>query len=255
MITIQLAPPEELEDRNWYLPDVTILAIVVALSWWLVTGHLDGMEQDISDLQEERVKLQDATKRLSHDLKQYDEMNLKIKDLENKILSLRNITVSRIARFRPIIILEHLQNLKPEGIWFHSLVDDSDKEVISLKAGSFDNLLVAEFMSSLESTRFQEADSSNIRTQLYFSQLDLERLSLNDADASSDSNNSSNDDVQAAFASAQTTSLKGDVQAGDIQTQTNALFPELRDFPTFELRIKYQERKAKIASEGLSDPG
>lgn len=251
MITIQLAPPSELEDKLWFIPDVTILVLITAISWWGIINYMDTLKQEVDDLVDEKIKLVDSTKRLSADLKRYDEMNVKIKDLENKILSLNSITSSATSRFKSVILLEHLQNLKPEGVWFHALKDDSEKGLIYLKAGAFDHLLVAEFMTSLTSTKFQEADPSNPRTQIFFSELDLEKIAVKGSDSSSKGpgnqgqNTGKNAEIQAAFNAAQKSDFKDEGIGSSVTSDSEKLYPELSDFPIFELKIKYEERKVE----------
>lgn len=242
MITIQLAPAEELENKHWYIPDLIILLIFGCAIWFAVDYHLKTIEEKIATLQEEKEKLVKSTERLSSDLKRYDTMNQKIKDLENKILSLKNITVSKVARFKPIVILEHLQNLKPEGIWFQSLSDNSEENILTLKAGAFDNLLVAEFMSSLESTRHQEPDVMNVRSQIFFSDLYLEKIALPGAQEKNNKEQGGNAEVQAAFKAAQHNPLNEINEGAGGATGESQSFPEMEKFPRFELRIKYNER-------------
>ena len=45
----------------------------------------------------------------------------KIKMLGQKLAILESLTGSKVDRYKPIIVLEHLQNLRLEGLWFNSL--------------------------------------------------------------------------------------------------------------------------------------
>ena len=88
-----------------------------------------------------------------------------------KLRALNAITDSRLAKYRPLIAIEHLQNLKPEAVWLMSLTVDDAK--IELEAMATDNVLVAEFITALKSTQFQDIDPADLRTQVYFSEVTL----------------------------------------------------------------------------------
>ena len=88
-----------------------------------------------------------------------------------KLRALNAITDSRLAKYRPLIAIEHLQNLKPEAVWLTTLTVEDGK--IELEAMATDNVLVAEFITALKSTQLQDIDPADLRTQVYFSDVTL----------------------------------------------------------------------------------
>jgi hypothetical protein len=247
MIKIQLAPAEELENKYWYIPDLLICASLTGAGYFGVDLHLKNLQEKISSYKEEKDKIEKNTERLSHDLSRYEIMNQKIKDLENKILSLKSITVSQVEKFKPVIIMELLQSLKPDGVWFETVTDHTEESYLTLRAGAFDHVLVSEFMSNLQSTKFQDYDESNVRSLIYFSQLDLEKTALNSAQSdnqgdSGSSQNASNEKINKAFQEAgDDFSNKSEKDGGAASAEVSA--PGTEGFPRFEIRIRYEEKK------------
>ena len=59
--------------------------------------------------------------------KEFDPLNTEVSKLSTKIEALQQITTSKLATYRPLIILELIQKLKPEQIWFKSILIDKIK--------------------------------------------------------------------------------------------------------------------------------
>ena len=204
--------------------------------------HLGQIQDEIVRVDEERRDFEKSYRRLKPDLERFAQLTKEVEQLKKKLNSLKQITVSKIARYKPIIILEHLQNLKPEGVWFTHLKDESDNSIIRLTGRSFDNLLVAEFLSALLATRLQEVDSTDIRTQVYFSSAYLGRVSI--ANARAKRQNRRNDKEYKAFEATQDKKLT-EGNRGGTSTTSSSLFPEMEKFPAFEVSIQYKERSTR----------
>lgn len=243
-----MIPQEELEDGNSYLIDLIFFVVVSLISWFSVTMFLEGLEREVKQTQAETMEINKKKKRLSPDLNQFDEMNERIESLNLKLYSLRKISTSKVTRHKQVIVLEHLQNIKPEGIWFTSLQDDTKNSTIKLTGGSFDNLLVAEFMSSLNSTKHQESDKSDLRSQIYFEPVHLGRVSK------SESSPSTNEflDPRTLNQGQQSRSNATNIKSQSLDS--NNIFPELSKFPVFELAIQYSEREDQYMSSDMIEP-
>jgi len=78
-----------------------------------------------------------------------------------------------------VIVTEHLQNLKPEGVWYTEIVVGTEgADTFSIKGQAFDNLLIAELMSSIRATELQDVDDADLRTQVYFTGIELENTAV-----------------------------------------------------------------------------
>ena len=129
MISINLTPAEELEDNQWWIPDLLILLLVFGLSYGGVY-YYSAMNKDeliVKEVEKQRITAEKIV--LEADVKKFDSLNRKIEDLSSKKTALLRITESKLTRFLPIILLENIQNLKPDGIWLESLafVDKLEK--------------------------------------------------------------------------------------------------------------------------------
>lgn len=187
MIRINLAPIEELDNQFWWLPDAAIFALVLAVTLTGVKFYLGTTEDEIARLQQDQATLEENLRVMEPELQRYQVLNTKIKDLENLGNSLGRITESKLARYLPIILLEHIQNLRPEGVWLTGIqfknrlsVDGGTTPAtsggpveIEISGQAYDNVILAEFMTLLKATRNQEYDAADLRTQAFFDAVGL----------------------------------------------------------------------------------
>ncbi|MFK7823513.1 MAG: PilN domain-containing protein [Oligoflexales bacterium] len=251
MININLSPIEERENKLWFLPDVILFCLITFGGYAAATFYLGQIEDEIIRTNVERQELEKSYRRLKPDLERFAQLNKEVEQLKKKLNSLKQITVSKIARYKPIILLEHLQNLKPDGVWFTFLKDESQDNIIRLTGRSFDNLLVAEFMSALLATRLQEVDSSDIRTQVFFSAANLGRVAIADARANQVQTQRSDEEYR-AFIATQDNKLAEGAPSSSGGGSSSSAFPEMDKFPSFELSLQYQER-GSLADESIEN--
>ncbi len=173
MIKINLTPEEELRSPLWWIPEVAIIVVIYLAASWAVNAQMQGLREKTAELDAQITQIEQSISSLQVKTKRYDNLDSQINDLKSKIDSLKGITVSIINRFRPIIILEHLQTIKPAGVWFDELAIDSKAETLSLKGEALHSLLVSEFITGLKSTAQTETDPSDLRTQVYFDDINL----------------------------------------------------------------------------------
>ena len=188
LIRINLIPAEELEDKYWWFPDVLIFAVTLTLTTFCVEFYLDITRDEIARLDEEREELVQNIQNLQRDLERYNNLQEKIEELKSTKDSLIQITKSKLKRYEQVIILEHIQNLKPEGVWLTKIIfgdpetdpnspnpnPSSQGEIITLMGKALNNIVLAEFMTMIKSTQNQEVEKSNLRSQIYFSTINLQ---------------------------------------------------------------------------------
>lgn len=121
MIRINLAPATELESRYWWVPEAVSFVVATTLIVGGIFYYRSLIEDEIARLNQESQNLQEAYAGLKSDLAQYDETQGKIRQLEQMRDAMIKITESKLDRYMPIILLEHLQTLKPEGLWLSDL--------------------------------------------------------------------------------------------------------------------------------------
>ena len=176
MIRINLVPKEELESQVWFLPDLIILLLVGFALFTFVDGQMSGIRDSIALVTANRDDFSEKTKQIQPTLERFKSLGKDKENLMVKLRALQMITDSKIAKYRPLIAIEHLQNLKPESVWLSSLNVEDNK--IEFEAFALDNILVAEFITALKSTQFQDIDPSDLRTQVYFSDVTLSGTSV-----------------------------------------------------------------------------
>lgn len=192
MIRINLAPIEEIDNQYWWIPDAAIFALVLALSVTGVKYYLGMTKDEVERLTQEQATMSDNLQAMQTDVDRFTELTNRVKEVEQLRASVSRITESKLARYLPIILLEHIQNLKPEGVWLtgirfktsggdQPMMDQNGKPVptkagpveIEITGQAYDNVILAEFMTLLKATRNQDFDASDLRTQAFFDAIGL----------------------------------------------------------------------------------
>jgi Tfp pilus assembly protein PilN len=121
MIKINLTPFEELDNPRWWVPDVAILALVIAITFGGVYFYIDSVEQQIAAKEAEKQNMITETANLQGEVSKFNDLNSKIATLDNRKNALKRITESKLVRYLPVILMENIQNLKPEKVWLTGL--------------------------------------------------------------------------------------------------------------------------------------
>lgn len=173
MIKINLVPVDELENQLWWVADAAVLLIVACAGFFGSQWYLGKIQEQTDEISVRAAGLEETTAALQPEITRYKGLQAKKDALNEKLNSLQRITVTKISKFEPVIVLEHLQNLKPEGIWFSKLHIGIPAGTFKIFGQGFDNLLLAEFMTGIRSTETQEKDDSDLRTHIFFANLEL----------------------------------------------------------------------------------
>lgn len=173
MIKINLAPYEEVENQLWWVPDLTVAFIALGAMLLFVDLYLDVRGEELKSVTIQISDLQDSLNAVRSQGSEFDNLQKEISSLDSIKKSLSQITQSKLAKFLPIITLEHIQNLKPDGLWLTSLNTNTATKTIEVQGRAYSNVLIAEFMAALKSTKFQDPDSRDVRTLVYFSKVTL----------------------------------------------------------------------------------
>ena len=171
MIRINLASSgesvsDEMHGGSWYVFDLIVLTAVAGAGYFGVQYYMSAAKDSIEIVESETRSISDSIAKLQQSLNRYNTLEVDINQLSNKVEAIKSITVSVFERYKLLIVLEHLQVLQPSGVWYDSMKVEADK--VSVKGAAFNNILVAEFLTALESTKTQEVDPVDLRTYVYF---------------------------------------------------------------------------------------
>lgn len=249
MIRINLAPPESLKNKVWFVPELLLLIVLTSAVWLTVEVYLSGIEQETARITAETDEIINNIAKLHPDIERFEQVTKQTIGLKGRLDSLESITVSKVGRYLPVILLEYLQLLKPEGMWFDSIQQKSDQSQVHIQGGAFDNLLIAEFMASISDTRFQDINPNDVRTFIYFPNITLEQITSEagkqtdkpSAPNKKDHNMLGNKDLSLQEQKIVNTEVKE--MGSSSNSKENKEFPELSKFPAFSVNIVYAERR------------
>ena len=217
MIKINLTPFEELDNPRWWVPDAAIALIVVLFTLGGAMLYIQTVESEILAKENEKASMAAETANLQGEVSKFNDLNQKIATLDNRKNALKRITESKLIRYLPVILMENIQNLKPDKVWLTGLsfVDKKRDETtnspppvpvntdgsapapadgsaaipsvdltsarrdiefpvtIEILGSAVDNVAIAEFMLSLKATQNQAFEKSDLRTQLFFSDVNI----------------------------------------------------------------------------------
>lgn len=199
LIKINLAPIEELENRYWWVPDAIVLAVTTALALSFVDYSISDIENEIAAAETSAQNYRNQYQDVRAQIQSYETAKKREVELTTVYQSLTKITESQLTKFIPVILLEHIQNLKPEGVWLREvrfrqkgLTEDQNanaqgqqaqnnqfqnqdppRNEIVLQGRALDNVILAEFVTQLKSTQLQEADPTDLRTQAFFNMIGI----------------------------------------------------------------------------------
>ena len=179
MIRINLSGTSSVVQSNrWYLFDLIVLAVVVGGGHYGVEYYVSAARDSIRIINTEKEDIMNSVEKLKSEEERYNKIENEIAGLQAKIKAIEDITISVFVRYQPLIVLEHLQVLQPDGVWYNSLsIQDSS---IAITGGAFDNLMIASLISAVDSTKLQGIDYNDIRTYLYFDSNKLLKTEIGD---------------------------------------------------------------------------
>jgi hypothetical protein len=183
MLTINLVPFEELENKHWYLPDLLLALVIGGGAALLFNSYVDQYKSEISTLQSEVVGIGIEITSLMPRVERYLALTKEAEQLHLQLSSLERITSAKVPRFRPVILLEKLQKLKPAGLWFKNLSEQTSGSTVALSGESFDKLLVAQFIAALNSSYKNAPKQGSLAEKIDFVKVNLRQLSEEEGEA------------------------------------------------------------------------
>jgi hypothetical protein len=232
LIKINLIPPEYLENKYWFIPDLIVI-IGVYLSCLQISNYILAIEENETlALVEQKEDLESKLKDLKKDITHYKSLIQRKNTILNKINSIKSISSSSSDKIIPLLALEYVHDSLPYGVWLTYLnLDDKNKE-ISLVGGSFDSLLIAEFISNLKSSQYDmQTNNKSTKPPIYFNKVFLDRVTNTGNYAYSQGESTS---------SAPTTTSQ--TKSTDHWGDSISFFPDVSSKPIFNLQLSYSNK-------------
>ncbi|MBC62156.1 MAG: hypothetical protein CMP11_06825 [Zetaproteobacteria bacterium] len=245
MYLINLIPKEEIENRKWFLPDLFVIFLFYFLSNYIYEQDLRNKIDFVTEVKNSTAQIKKRIKKLDSSVSSFNEINNQVEKIKQKTKSLENITSSSVERFKSLIVLEILQNLKPENLWFTYLENNTNNSSILLSGGSFTNGKIGEFMTSLGSLKDQAILTDDIKTVIYFDKIYLNQITTDDYLPSNRKEPDNINEADENFQEILNDENKFDNSQESVpQINTDDSF---KGFPFFSLQLQYAEKKDKNA--------
>mgnify|MGYP002073777242 CR=1 FL=1 len=151
-----------------------MIAAIIALGGFVwVKMNVDEMRREQYQAEQQTQDIQTKLSAIRFEADKFKDLDDKVKQRQARLKILGEITGKKVDRFKPVLILDMLQLLKPQGVWFSTLTISPKGAEVKIEGGSYDNLLLSEFLLNLRITASQEIDATDIRTKVYFDSLNL----------------------------------------------------------------------------------
>jgi hypothetical protein len=178
MITINLAPWELIRDHYWYVKDLLVLFLAIALVSVGALYYEQEEQNQIKKIQFVIDTWNTDIQNMSHDVQAFRSLKESLSHLQKQKEAVQYLTHQQKELYEPIILLEHIQNLMPEGVWISEFIQDSQKKEIRMKGFAWDHIKIANLMKTLASTQTQTRDPVNLRSLIFFQNLKLEETKI-----------------------------------------------------------------------------
>ncbi len=221
MLKINLAPIEEVEDKFWFVIDLIAVFLAYVILSFAADLVISNLREDIAMKQADISLKKNQIRKMKKDIKRYDLIIIDVKRLEDRIKTIDQITVSKIKRFKTLVLLEKLNENKPDGLWFSYLEESEMDSKIMIAGGALDSLLVAKFISNLKEDK-KKQDTS------FFNSVYLDRINLG--------NISNESTMYKSGSTGESDSLMNKAK------DSYNYFTDVKGFPIFSLNMKYKFR-------------
>lgn len=178
MISINLTPYEELDNKFWFVPDIICALIMVVGVHLYAVQMIATQKVKIQKLEEDRAEIERSMENIEEKSKEIETLKDTIREIDKKISDVASVTLSPISRHEGVILVELMQVLKPVGVWYTSMEFRTSNKEIRISGFVHDPLMVAEFVRILRSTRDKTPPegSEDLRAQVYFERVKLEKF-------------------------------------------------------------------------------
>jgi hypothetical protein len=182
MLKIQLCPESELENRQWWVSDAVVAVLAITVSYFSATSALNAIKDETLRLNAVKLNWTKQYDEIAPSLGKFKNLDAEILLLNAKLASLKRITVSKIDKVLPIVVMEQIQTLTPQGVWVHSAKFHEDRS-ISVSGSSKDSLLISEYLLGVRETMNPETTTADVRTRIGFGDLGIKEIKSSDKDA------------------------------------------------------------------------
>lgn len=182
MLKIQLCPESELENEHWYTYDVLLLVVLSLIGWVAASFWLANLKQETERLNSVASSWEAQIEETQPLINKFNNLDADIALLNKKIEIIKRITAAHPEKVKPIVVLEQLQTLRPDGLWYLTMtLDEADH--LHITGASTDSILISEFLLGVRETMNPDTWTDDIRTQIGFETIALKEMKRTQGDS------------------------------------------------------------------------
>lgn len=172
MLHINLAPGELDPPRWWFLSDVLVAAVALIAVYGAADVYVNHQRDTVAATEADITAWREQVEALAPQLEAVDALAAATARLAARERVLRRLTSSPVLRFAPVIVLEHLHTLRPDGVWLSGVT--FDQGAMQVHGGALDAVQIAEFLTALAATKAARLTTADQRSQVFFALTRLE---------------------------------------------------------------------------------
>gem|GEM_PF-5948317 len=243
MIEINLTPESEIKSHTWFIPDLIVLFAFVGIAFGVDKFKIGSLKNEINSIQASYESTSKELQGLSEESKNYYSLKKRLETIRNKIFSITKLTQNVINHYKPILLIELIQNNRPEYLWLSYIENDGKNSILKIGGAALESRMIAIFIKKLKDSKDSITQASQLLTQIYFSQIALEKISKSKSNISLTQTNELDQKLLQVIQKdneGATSSLNNFPQY-NLQN-----FSDTKDYPEFRLNLKYELKEESL---------
>lgn len=176
MIHVNLAPELEIEEPNWWVGDAIVFGLSLGAAFLICLAIGALLDSKNNRIEAKINKYRSDARSLAPKIAKYKDLNKQSAKLELMITELSKLYENEHKLLRPIVWLENLQRMKPQGVWLSEVSLNDFGKKFTVNGGGESNSLVAEFIRNLRSVEKGSYVDSDPRTWFAARGIQLEQV-------------------------------------------------------------------------------
>ncbi len=243
MIEINLTPESEIKSYTWFVPDLIVLLAIVGGAFGFEKFKIGSLKLEIANIQENYETTSTQLRGLSEESKNYYSLKKRLEVIRNKIFSITKLTQNLINHYKPLLLIELIQNNRPEFLWLSYIEHDEKSSILKIGGAALESRMIAVFIKKLKESKESINPVSKLLSQIYLSQIALEKISKSKSNITL---NQTNVLDQKLLQVIQEDTEGATSSLNNFPQYSLQNFTDIKDYPEFRLNLKYALKEKNL---------